>query len=200
MQTYAEFTPTGFDRAGAFLPESMQSYLVLPCSINRDSDCLAQSNFAAALKMLGGESDMVQVHRFGHWACGWFEIILVNPFCDAAAIAQDIEASLADYPVLDEEDMSAREYDAYTDAWHSYGWREFADGLADKFGSEVAEAKWDLQDALRDCSIERLQTAFESLIPSGEYYDHDGAPNVRYAVDNATRTDVDMLLRSDGAP
>lgn len=196
MQTYAEFTPTGFDRAGAFLPESMQSYLVLPCSINRDSDCLAQSNFATALQLLGGESDMVQVHRFGHWACGWYEIILVNPFCEAAAIAQSIEDRLANYPVLDEDDMSAREYEAYSDAWHSYGWRDFVHALAYKFDFSDDNT----EDALLDVSIERLQTIFESLIPSGEYYDHDGAPNVSYAVEHATRATVDTLLRSDGAP
>jgi len=65
MQTYSQYAPTGFDRSRAFLSDR-QAWLVVPVSRNRDSNTLAESNFDAALEMLGGESDTVEVHRFGH--------------------------------------------------------------------------------------------------------------------------------------
>ena len=76
---------------------------------SRDSDLLTESNWDSALKSLGGESDNIVIHRFGHWACGWWEALCVMPNTPEYAIALDIEASLADYPVLNEEDWANRE-------------------------------------------------------------------------------------------
>lgn len=114
MQTYKEFRPTQFDSKG-LCGESrgISEFLVVPVKQTRDSGPFEQSNFAVALKLLGGESDTVQVHRFRHWGPGWFEIVLVNP-TDAkrVKVAEEIEYSLADYPILDEDDLSNREWEA----------------------------------------------------------------------------------------
>ena len=85
---------------------------MFPCGRNRDSDLLEESNFACALKELGGEGENVEVHRFGHWASGWFEILIVNPNTEAAKEALRLEEKLNNYPVLDEDDFSQRRYDA----------------------------------------------------------------------------------------
>lgn len=77
-------------------------------SRTRDSDALDESNFRTALAMLGGESDTVEVHRFGHWGPGWFEVILVAPGSEAQRLAEHIEDSLQEYPILDEHDYSNR--------------------------------------------------------------------------------------------
>lgn len=124
MQTYAEFRPTGFDAAGAFL-DDRQNWLVVPVSRTRDTGPFEESNFETALEMLGGESEDVEVHRFGHWGPGWFELILVAPETDAAKKAEDIEASLENYPVLDDEDLSEREWDDFVESWNSWGARDF---------------------------------------------------------------------------
>jgi len=124
MQTYSEFRPTGFDSAGAFL-DDRQDWLVAPVSRTRDSGPFDESNFAAALEMLGGESEEVEVHRFGHWGPGWFEIIIVAPNTDAAKKAEDIEASLENYPLLDDEDFSRREYDDFLESWDNWAARQF---------------------------------------------------------------------------
>lgn len=110
MIKYSEFQPTAFDSKG-LLGEyhGISDFLVVPVTQTRDSGPLDRSNFEQALEMLGGESDDVQVHRFGHWGPGWFEIILVDPKSDKVRIAEDIESSLADYPVLNEEDFSEKE-------------------------------------------------------------------------------------------
>lgn len=124
MQTYAKYRPTGFDGAGAFLPDR-QDWFVVPVGRNRDSGPAAESNFKAALEMLGGESDDVEVCRFGHWACGWFEIIVVRPGTKFEEIGNDIEAQLEDYPYLDEDDVSNREYEEFLSGWSSYGAHDF---------------------------------------------------------------------------
>lgn len=91
------------------------SHMVVVCSQHRDSKILAQSNFACALEMLGGEGKHVEVARSGHWAVGWVECILVNPKSKRKlAIAYDIVTSLEDYPVLNEDDYSEREYESYS--------------------------------------------------------------------------------------
>ena len=109
MQEYNEYAPTGFDPQGIVLDEQ-QNWLVVPVGQNRDSSALDLSNFQAALAMLGGESETVEVHRFGHWACGWIEIIIVEPSSDAHKTAQEIETKISDYPVLDDDDFSEREH------------------------------------------------------------------------------------------
>lgn len=116
MKTYAEFRPTGHDCKGLGL-DDRQDWLVVPCPRNRDSDCLQESNFRSALRMLGGESDTVERYSFGHWACGWFEIILVQPGTDSERIATEIETSLEHYPVLDENDWSDLEHETAQQVW-----------------------------------------------------------------------------------
>jgi len=59
----------------------------------------------------------VEVHRFGHWACGWFEIILVRPGTNAAKKAEEIEARLVVCLFLDECDHSEREMEAANETW-----------------------------------------------------------------------------------
>lgn len=111
---YSEFKPSDYDGHITF-DEDREDWLVVPVNRNRDSGILDESNFEAALKILGGESDTVEIHRFGHWACGWFEIILADP--KHGDVLVEMQDSLEGYPVLDEEDHSQREYDAINEAW-----------------------------------------------------------------------------------
>jgi hypothetical protein len=89
------------------------SYYSAGVGQSRDSDCLEQSNFAVMLAALGGESETVIVVRESHWAVGWVEWIAVHE-SDTVALAKADEqcGRLANYPVLDEEDWSQREWNA----------------------------------------------------------------------------------------
>ena len=137
MNPYKKHRPTGFDPAGAFLDEDRQEWLVVGVSRNRDSDCIAESNFHSFLEGLGGESDNVEVHRFGHWACGWYEIILVDAKASAiVALAQEMEDALEDYPVLDEQDLSERESKAEQEGWDSWARKDFSSDLKRKVESD----------------------------------------------------------------
>jgi hypothetical protein len=126
MIEYREFRPTAMDPVGICLPDR-QNWLLAPVAQNRDSGIRTRSNFQVVLKSLeevAGDNDDVEVHRFGHWGNGWFEIILVRPDTQAAADAQDWEAALADYPIADENHLSDLEWEAAARIWEQYSWEE----------------------------------------------------------------------------
>lgn len=108
-------------------------YVVL--SQHRDSDILTQSNFQTihdALKEVESKEGIpagyeeaegdctVQVISASHWACGWIETLLIHE-SDTAAIekAEELLQQIADYPVLDDEDFSRREYEYAREVWTS---------------------------------------------------------------------------------
>jgi hypothetical protein len=115
MRTYSEFRPTSHDSAGLGL-DDRQSWLVAPCGTNRDAGAWTRSNWETQLASLG-DSDDVEVHRFGHWGPGWFEIAIVRPGSDAAKEAERIESALEDYPVLDDEHFSQTEREEADEVW-----------------------------------------------------------------------------------
>lgn len=167
MKTFKEYQPTCFDCKGLG-SDGQENWLVLPVIQTRDSDCLEQSNFAEALKRLGGESDHVEVHRFGHWGPGWFEIIVISPaYLPILTIAEDIESSLENYPVLNDNDLSEREIEAQTEYWNSWLRRhEFLPKIETKFGIE-----YPLFDPT-DEELDSLRQSLEEL--SGNYIEGSG--------------------------
>lgn len=124
FERYGEHSPTPFDQHISF-DDERESWYVMPVSHNRDSEPHQQSNFFCFLKELGGEGDDVEVHRFGHWGPGWYEIILVRPGAKCLETAYDMARGLEDYPVLDEEDLSAREMEDIDESWDSFGSSEW---------------------------------------------------------------------------
>ena len=136
---YSEYAPTSFDTKGLALPQR-QDWIVVPVLRHRDSSPMEASNFATALKELRGESLMVEIHRFGHWAHGWYEIILVHPELEKEV--DDIERRLSVYPILDEDDCGAREMDAAYQAWEDMSTRERMD-MCIKKGISIFAARSD---------------------------------------------------------
>ncbi len=104
-----------------YMGDTFYDYCVGPVR-HRDSDDLTESNFHTALKELGDddgdETETVFIVRAGHWAVGWIEWIAVHKD-DKAAVAKltEIEASLEQYPVLDEDDWSERESKSANETW-----------------------------------------------------------------------------------
>ncbi len=139
MRTYKEFHPTPFDPKGLGLSDR-QSWVVGPCLQTRDSDPLEESNFVSLIKALGGESETVEVHRFGHWGPGWFEVVLVHP--SRADEVQALEERLDVYPVLDEDDWSRRETEAAEEAWTHLSLKERV-GLCIKARVSIFAARHD---------------------------------------------------------
>ena len=178
IQRYSEFRPTSFDVPGLSL-DDRQNWLVVPVSQTRDSGPFDQSNFAVALDILGGESDTVEVHRFGHWGPGWFEIIIVDPA--RMADVEGIEASLESYPVLSDDDFSEREFNEYVETWNRWGEREFRRGLERRFEPELTDAEL---ETLEDID---LMTFYESQFPGGGYYEGE-SDGVSLPIDRALKS------------
>ena len=135
LQQYKDWAPTRFDPNGLNCEENeVCNWHVLPVSRNRDSGPFDESNFHAAVKMLGGEGDHVRIHKFGHWGPGWFEIILIDPDHEPTLeAAGSIVCALASYPLLDDEDYSEREYAEAHDIWeHCYSVKDRIQYLRDQ--------------------------------------------------------------------
>jgi hypothetical protein len=85
---------------------------------HRDSDDLTDSNFYSALKALGGESETVLLIEESHWAVGYVQWIAIHESDEKAlAIADDLQAQIEDYLVLDASDWSERENETAEHIW-----------------------------------------------------------------------------------
>lgn len=188
--TYANYRPTGFDIKGLGL-DDRQDWLVAPCGRNRDSEALDESNFAAMVTMLGGESDTVEVHRFGHWACGWYEICLVHP--DRESDLDEIAGALENYPVLDDEDLSRREHEEYESAWDSWLWKDLARLIGRKFQLSI-----ETQYRLDDIDVSAWRALYEDAMPSGDYWESNGmCSRLESAVSNIDRSGLAAWIREN---
>lgn len=85
---------------------------------SRDSSLLEESNWDA-MKEIAGDGDYVYDWRAHHWAVGWVEYLMLKPDAPDEVKKRVDEAlcALADYPVLDEEDLSRRELEAAEELW-----------------------------------------------------------------------------------
>ena len=121
LTKYKDYQPSALDSKNNYISwdqeaeKNLADWLIAPVIKTRDADLLEQSNFDTALDLLGGESDNVQIHNFGHWACGHYDIILVKPDTDQAKIAQEIYERLQNYAILDETHFSELEHEQTLD-------------------------------------------------------------------------------------
>ena len=124
---------------------------------HRDSDILTETNFRVALEALGGESDTVEIIREGHWAVGWVEWIAIHE-SDSKALrtADEIVASLEDYPVLDNDALSDAEYEAVHEFWHGEDIRWRVGHCIDAGVSIFAARRDALDDAMFDHLLESV--------------------------------------------
>ena len=85
--------------------------------INRDSDELTESNWQVFIDGLEKtNSEDWRILRFGHFACGWYEIVILRP--NSASYDYYIQCLeiLEDYPILDEDHYSALQYENFNQA------------------------------------------------------------------------------------
>jgi hypothetical protein len=107
-------------------------YVLAGFGITRDSDPLAESNYAVAMRQLCAVAGIdamsvgflgrpwfdddpcdapIAVAEFRHWACGWIhELFIRVDREDLVAKSVELVGRVADYPVLDDDDYAEREY------------------------------------------------------------------------------------------
>lgn len=149
-------------------------YYRAPVGRNRGSDLITQSNWDQqwdALKAFradvpgADEVSPVAVCE-NHWLVGWVEWVAIHESNGPALREADrLAGALADYPVLDDEDFSRREWEDYENGWKDYGFKDFIQEIRD-----ALELRHSTFDAMEDWDQEETQEFFESLIPSGEYF------------------------------
>jgi hypothetical protein len=112
--------PSGFDSLSNFMGEIPNDCLLVLLTRNRDSDSLTRSNWDTVLKAMGGESDVVQIVRHGHWACGWIEYLMIDSRdLETLELAESIEKKLSDYPVFDEDHWSTLQFNEASEYYDS---------------------------------------------------------------------------------
>ena len=119
---------------------------------NRDSDLLDQSNADAIDKALApfteGDNPDVRAEHHGHWACGWIDGYAIRVYrngqiTEAFRAYHELAARLADYPVLDEEDFSRREYEATLENLRNEGFDSDCFAPPEEWAGEVFSWLWD---------------------------------------------------------
>ncbi len=116
MIKLSEFRPTQLDAAGLFRKDK-HNWLVCDISVNRDSNVLAQANWKALSKILAKFNGDYEVLRFGHWACGWFEIVVIKPDSKCQEEVEKIEKAISDYPVICDITYSQMESEEISSIW-----------------------------------------------------------------------------------
>lgn len=139
---------------------------------HRDSEAIDRSNFTSALELLGGESDTVQVIRDGHWAVGWIETLRVNiADTEKLDIALNVIASLEDYPVLDEDNLSEIENEE-REEWSEQTKGDIAMVLINLFG--LPEELSENEEFLSVCSSLSTEHQYnygnDSSLPCNQYH------------------------------
>jgi len=132
-------------------PEDSEEWAIV-YTHNRDSDLLDQSNADAIDEALApfadGDSADVRAEHHGHWACGWIDGYSIRVYrngqiTEAFRAYHELAARLADYPVLDEEDFSRREYEATLENLLSEGFDSDCFAPPEEWAGEVFSWLWD---------------------------------------------------------
>lgn len=122
LQTFGEFQPTQFDRKGKGADFENRDWLVSSIQLNRDSGLIEKSNWLTFIDDLGAlepeGGHHWEIHRFGHWACGWFEIVVLNPNSRDSRVldqALKLESALQEYPILSEDRLQRLQLESFND-------------------------------------------------------------------------------------
>lgn len=116
-------------------------YYVFPYFQNRDSDILTLDNFENISDELESIDDDIEIIRESHFLCGWIEFIIFPKDNEKlVSRAKELVDSLEDYPILDEESYSEREYEYFCENWSSWGKSDFFSYLSEELSDNELES------------------------------------------------------------
>ena len=196
-----------FGGSGNYAGADLSAFYVAPISMGRDtSDAVTLSNWrviSAELEKLTRHEASGE-HEFGHWAVGWYRLWLIHE-SDSAALecADSWAASLSDYPVADEDDLSEVEYEAEQEAWDNWGgreWRQTVEKALQAYAPDDAGPYW-ADEILETLPGERdnFWELWHTLANRGSwccYHESDG-PNFNFE-DPAALLTADVLATLTG--
>lgn len=129
-------------------PEDSDNWAIV-YTHHRDSGLLDQSNADAIAKCLEPFDEDVISQRHNHWAVGHIDGYVIRVFRENGTITEaflrycELMDRMSDYPVLDEEDYSRREYEATLDNIREAGRRFVSDEAPDGWEGEAFSWFWD---------------------------------------------------------
>lgn len=145
LPRWADWAPTQFDKPG-YMAGDQGDWLIAPCSVTRDSGPLERSNWEtlqADLRRVDVSEETWEIHRFGHWGPGWFEIIVLKPGSKAADVAQETYECLQNDPVLDENDFIDKQYECFDESWDMWLERDCMDDVGKHLPTEELQEEWE---------------------------------------------------------
>ena len=145
--------------------ERDEGWLICPTGQHRDSDLVERCNFVIACEEMERHDPEGVDHavlRFGHWAVGWVEELVVRPGTACHREAQEIAAALADYPILSDDRHAEMEMEAHaagecdeycTHCEYERSWPEYVvawgpEGTGDSYADERDESMTPEEQAL----------------------------------------------------
>lgn len=109
-----------------YIGEWFPGYYVAPIFRSRDSDALTRSNWRVIQPQLAALG--AQTHEFGHWACGRYELVLIDEDNEECLrLADEWAEKLEGYPVASEDDWSELETEEAYQWWKDMGLRTRAE-------------------------------------------------------------------------
>lgn len=137
MKPYNEFVVSSFDHR---IPLEEREYWLVASSVQtRDSGPMARSNFKSTLEKLENTLDYtpesVEKHRIGHYAIGWYEIILVEPGSAAASTLKEVDEKLQDYCLVNEDNYQEELQEEALLVWKQYGKKSRLEYMRKKLSS-----------------------------------------------------------------
>jgi len=142
LNTYDGHRPTPWD---GHVCSELDAFYMAPISQNRDSDCLTRSNWIVGTEEIlkASQHEETEVHRFGHWACGWYEMLLIHPAdLPALRVAAAMAADLENYPVLSDEHLTELEYEEAAEYWQRCSVSDRVE-ILQRFGGNIFQARHD---------------------------------------------------------
>jgi hypothetical protein len=147
--------------------DDFSDFYIAPVGYNRDNEDTPyiKCNWEVVTEAIQKVSthDETDSYSFGHWACGWYELFLIHKD-DAGALecADKWAASLADYPIADEDRLSELELEDQVETyenclkteWHSKVQDAIYDVMItcahDDEADELAEALCEVNESMID--------------------------------------------------
>ena len=109
--------------------EDPEAFAHVSLGMSRDASALEQSNHRTAVRMLEAtdpDGKDWSAQNQGHWAVGWIEVFVIRCLdaktgepTPAWLLWTEIQCSLDDYPILDEEDHSELEQEESNAVWQN---------------------------------------------------------------------------------
>jgi hypothetical protein len=162
MEKYKSFKPTAFDN---HVCDDLNDMFVFPLSINRDTaDISTLANWQYLQSKIEPEEGEpvspfrgAEIHRFGHWANGWFELILISPDSPDLAAWDELAAAMAD----SSEPLDQRTYDdlylkEQGKVWDLIWKTEYVKEVADT----IVERLFDNETLEEEVVVDKIMTCF----------------------------------------